>query len=150
MKTLIRLAMLSLLLVICLGTAFAEKPGHHPRYLHALSDLRDARAHLDLLAANEKRDAEETQAIRKIDDAIKELKKASIDDGKNLTDHPPVDAKLKREGRYHKALALLDSAHKDASQEEDDAKSQGLQGRFIADIDEAHRIVEKLVIKFKK
>jgi hypothetical protein len=30
---------------------WADNPGKHPAYLHALSDLRDARAHLERLAA---------------------------------------------------------------------------------------------------
>jgi hypothetical protein len=34
--------------------------------------------------------------------------------------------------------------------EEDTAKSQGLQGRVIADVDEAHRIVEKLQARYNK
>jgi tetratricopeptide (TPR) repeat protein len=148
MKTVIRLTLLSLLIATCVGMAFADKPGRHPHYLHALSDLRHARALLDQLAGSEKRDAEEERAIRKIDDAINEIKRASIDDGKDLNDHPPIDAKLKRAGRYHKALELLDAAHKDVTMEEDDAKSQGLQGRVIAHVDEAHRIVEKLADKF--
>jgi len=128
--------------------ANADKPGRHPRYLHALSDLRAARAHLDHLSMNEKRDDLEIQAIKKIDDAIAQMKKASIDDGKNLNDHPPVDAGLDRVGRYHRALQLLDSARKDITLEEDDPAAQGLQGRILADVDEAIRIVKSLITKY--
>jgi hypothetical protein len=31
-------------------TSFADTPGDHPAYLHALSDLRHARAYLDRLS----------------------------------------------------------------------------------------------------
>ena len=56
----------------------------HPAYLHALSDLRYARALLEKPArADVKWD--ETKAIREIDAAIKEIRAASIDDGKPLT-----------------------------------------------------------------
>jgi hypothetical protein len=149
MKTLIRFALLSLFISTCLGVAFADKPGRHPHYLHALSDLRHARAHLEFLAGSERRDAEEEHAIRKIDDAINEIKRASIDDGKDLNDHPPIDTHLNRAGRYHKALELLDAAHRDVTMEEDDPQSQGLQGRVIAHVDEAHRIVEHLAEHYR-
>ena len=38
----------------------------------------------------------------------------------------------------------------DVTMEEDDAQSQGLQGRSIAHVDEAHRIVEKLQVRYNK
>jgi hypothetical protein len=144
------LTLLSFLIATFVGIAFADKPGRHPHYLHSLSDLRYARGLLNHLAATEKRDAEEAQAIGKIDAAINTIKKASIDDGKNLNAHPPIDAHLTRGERYRKALELLDAAHKDVTMEEDTAESQGLQGRVIADVDEAHRIVEKLQAKYNK
>jgi hypothetical protein len=150
MKILIRMTLLSFLVATCMSVAFADKPGHHPRYLHALSDLRHARACLDKLAMNEQRDELEQRAIEKIDDAINEIKRASIDDGKNLNDHPPIDTHLRRGDRYRKALELLDAAHRDVSLEEDDPQSQGLQGRIIAHIDQAHRIVEKLQERYNK
>jgi hypothetical protein len=141
---LIRLTLLSILTATFAGMALADKPGHHPHYLHSLSDLRYARALLDKLAMNEHRDELEQQAIGKIDDAINEIKRASIDDGKNLNDHSPIDAHLKRGERFRKTLELLDAVHRDVTMEEDDPQSQGLQGRIIAHVDEAHRIVEKL------
>jgi hypothetical protein len=91
MKTLIRLTLLSALVATCVGIASADNPGRHPHYLHALSDLRYGRALLNKLAMNEHRDELESQAIGKIDAAIKTIKAASIDDGKNLNDHPPID-----------------------------------------------------------
>ena len=149
MRILIRIILLSLLVSTSVGAAFADKPGKHPRYLHSLTDLRHARALLNHLAATEKRDEMEDHAIRKIDDAINEMKRAAIDDGKNLENHPPIDAHLTRGGRYVKVLELLDSAHRDASAEEDNPQAQGLQGRIIAHIDEAHRIVEKLQARYR-
>ena len=126
---------------------FADQPGRHPAYLHALTDLRHARAHLARETDSGRMDREEEHAIIEIDKAIAEIKKASIDDGKNLNDHPPVDAHLGRAGRYHRALELLDKAHRDLAQEEDDVFAHGLRHRALEHIDGAHHIVERLVMQ---
>ena len=122
-----------------------EHKGKHPYYLHALSDLRYARGYLDKLGANDQVDNDSMQAIKEIDAAIGEIKRASIDDGKDLHDHPPIDAHLKRTDRFHKAIELLDKAHNDVSQEEDDAAARGLKDRAIKHIDEAHHSVERAI-----
>ena len=83
------LAVLGMLVMIP-NAAPAQVPGPHPAYLHALSDLRMARAYLDQIAWPPVQKDEE-HAIREIDAAIGEIKRASIDDGKNLEDHPPID-----------------------------------------------------------
>jgi len=150
MKILVRLALVSIFTTTCLGLALADKPGQHPHYLHALTDLRHARGLLDRLAANEQRDDMELRAIEKIDDAINEIKRAAIDDGKNINDHPPIDTHLRRGDRYLKALELLNAAHRDTTMEEDNPQAQGLQGRIIAHIDQAHRIVERLQERYNK
>jgi hypothetical protein len=150
MKMLIRLTLLSILTATCVGMAFADKPGRHPHYLYSLSDLHHARGYSDKLAMNDQCDEMEQRAIEKIDAPINAIKSASIDDGKNLNDHPPIDAHLARGDRYMKAMELLDAAHHDVSLEEDESKSQGLQGRIIADVDQAHRIVEKLQARYNK
>ena len=150
MKTVRHCALLALFVAVCAALTFADEPGRHPAYLHALTDLRHARAHLENLAPTYHMDKEEQHAIEEIDRAIDEIKRASIDDGKNLNDHPPIDAHLTRSDRFKKALELLDAAHHDVSLEEDEAKSQGLQGKVIANIDQAHRIVEKLQAKYNK
>ena len=147
MKTLAKLAfaMLTALLFVPAYVSAAPEPGRdHPAYLHALSDLRDARAHLQRPDGGELRD-QEKKAIHEIDEAINEIKKASIDDGKNIDDHPPVDAGLAWPGRLRRALELLDRAHRDVSQEEDNAFAQGLQARAIEHIDRAHHHVEEAI-----
>jgi hypothetical protein len=139
-------------LLVCLLALFAavgvaQEPGVHPAYLHALSDLRTARAHLENMAPTHHMDKEEEHAIGEIDKAIDEIKRAAIDDGKNLNDHPPVDARMDRAGRYHRAMELLDRAHNDIAREEDDPRVRGLRDRAIHHIDEAHRIVDHLVVQ---
>ncbi len=116
------------------GNAGAQ--GKHPAYLHALTDLRHARAHLERPDGGALRE-EEKEAIHQIDEAINEIKRASIDDGKDLNDHPPVDAGLDRTGRLHRAKELLDKARQDISHEEDNGFAQGLQQRAFGHIDRA-------------
>jgi hypothetical protein len=124
--------------------SFADTPGRHPAYLHALSDLRDARAHLERFS-NEPVIAEEDHAIEHIDKAIGEIKQAAILDGKNIQDHMPVDTHLGRHGRFVKALELLDKAQRDAQGEEDQPDTQGLQLRVIRHIEEARKSVRHAI-----
>jgi hypothetical protein len=115
-------------------------PAAHPAYLHALSDLRAARAFLQRPAGIVVK-WDENIAIREIDAAIREIKQASIDDGKPLEDHPPVDVALDWGGRLHKALELVETARRDVNQEEDNAYAQGLKNRAIHHIDESARFI---------
>jgi hypothetical protein len=90
-------------------------------------------------------DKEEQHAIEEIDKAIDEIKRAAIDDGKNLNEHPPVDAHMDRSGRFHRAMELLGKAHDDIAREEDDPSVRGLRNRAIHHIDEARHIVDHLM-----
>jgi hypothetical protein len=123
---------------------FAQMPGKHPAYLHALSDLRDARAHLEHFTT-EPVTQEEINAISQIDKAIGDIKKAAIMDGKDIGDHMPVDAHLARTGRFHKALELLDKAQRDVSGEEDQPDTQGLQLRVLQHIEAARHSVRHAI-----
>ena len=123
-------------------TMQAQVPGPHPAYLHALSDLRAARHYLNdgwtWGAVRHDDDA----AIREIDAAINEIKKASIDDGKGLNDPFRIDAHLSPHDRFRKANELLFSAHNDLSKAEDVPESRGLRDRAIGHVDRAHQIVD--------
>ena len=138
--------MLFLALFFAFGSGNVAAQGRHPAYLHALSDLRAARAHLERHDSGELRH-EEKEAIHAIDDAINEIKKASIDDGKDLNDHPPVDAGLDHTGRLHRAKELLEKAHRDIARKEDNNFAQGLQQRAFGHIDKAiHEVNECICI----
>jgi hypothetical protein len=147
MKTLRHCAVLTLFLAVCTALTLADEPGAHPAYLHALTDLRHARAHLERFTPSEHMEAEQQHAIDEIDKAISEIKRAAIDDGKNLNDHPPIDRHMDYGGRYHRALELLDKAHNDIAREEDDSWARGLRNRALHHIDEAHRIVDHLIVQ---
>ncbi len=100
-----KLLMLAAVLAFCAPLTFADTPGAHPGYLHALSDLRYARALLNPSFPPE------ADAIAEIDRAISEAKKAAVDDGKPLSDHPAVDPQYPRRGRLQKAKEALESAN---------------------------------------
>jgi hypothetical protein len=137
MKLKSRLLLSSLLLVAVPFAANADMPGKHPFYLHALSDLRAARWMLEHRPGDAAVSGQEDVAITEIDKAIGEIKKASIDDGKDIHDHPAVQDINERPGRLHKAVELLKKVHGDVAREEDDPMTRGLRDRAIMHIDEA-------------
>lgn len=118
--------------------------GNTPAYLHALSDLRMARCLLVRPNGGELKEREKA-AVHKIDDAIAEIKRASIDDGKNIADHEPVDPHLPWAGRLRKAQELIDDARRDCRKEEDNPETRGLQMRVLRHLDEAHRHVAEAI-----
>jgi hypothetical protein len=119
-----------------------QVPGPHPAYLHALSDLRAARHYLNDAWAWAPVKHDDNEAIREIDAAINEIKKASIDDGKGLNDPFSIDTHLSPHDRFRKANELLWSAHNDLSRAEDVPASRGLRDRAIGHVDRAHQIVD--------
>jgi DNA-binding FadR family transcriptional regulator len=125
-----------------LGIQAQPVPGPHPAYLHALSDLRAARHYLNDGWAWEAVRRDDNAAIREIDAAIDEIKRAAIDDGKGLNDPFPIDRHLSPRDRFRKANELLAAAHRDLDHAEDVPHSRGLRDRAIGHIDEAHRIVD--------
>ena len=144
-----KLNMRHLFIAICAlllpATMFADTPGKHPAYLHALTDLRHARALLDKLGADDAVDNDSMHAIQEIDAAIGEIKHAAIDDGKNLNDHPPIDAHVTRSNRFRKAIELLNKAHNDVARSEADEGARGLRDRAVYHIDEAHHAVDRAI-----
>jgi hypothetical protein len=149
MKTLARLVLLSSLIVTGTGLASADMPGAHPYYVHALTDLRQARAHLDYHGANEQRDAEEEHAIRSIDEIIDVVKKAAIADGKDIKLAEPQDVRLARADRYYQALQLLIAARGDVAQKEDNPRARELKDHAFAQITDTIQIVKDLQRKYK-
>jgi hypothetical protein len=116
----------------------------HPRYLSALSDLRYARA---LLWRPDFREVMRDQraAVEEIDHAIAEAKRAAIDDGKNVDDHPPVDARMGWEGRFRKAIELLDHARGDLSFTETNMAAAPWRDAARANVERARGFVDKAI-----
>jgi hypothetical protein len=117
--------------------AHADLPGDHPGYLHALTDLRDARWNLEHRAGDAAVSTQEDVAIVEIDHAIDEVKHAAREDGKNLYEHPPEDAHLNRAGRLHHAVELLEKARNDLAREEDNPEARELKHRALEHVDRA-------------
>jgi hypothetical protein len=87
----------------------------------------------------------ESEAIGEIDRAIGELKRAAIDDGKNIHDHPPADLPNDYRGRLHKAADLLRKVRADTYREEDNPTARGLRDRAIGHIDAALHATEQAI-----
>ncbi len=120
-------------------------PAAHPAYLHALSDLRTARALLQRPARDAEVKWDENRAIGRLDAAIREIKDAAIDDGKPLEDHPPVDARLRHRDRIRSAIELMDKAARDIEEREDNGFARGLRGRAVGHIREAVRFSREAI-----
>src|SRR6202000_3453344 len=121
------------LILAATGCVVAPPPPapQHPAYLHALTDLRDARWNLEHRAGDAAVSSQEDVAIVETDRAIQEAKTAAMEDGKNIEDHPHEDAKINRAGRLHHALELLDKAKKDIAREEDNPETRDLRNRIV-------------------
>src|SRR5271165_5263990 len=135
---------LFMLVLLFAGCATAQ-PSRHPAYLHALSDLRTARWMLEHRPGDAAVSAHEGEAISEIDRAIAELKRAAIDDGKNIHDHPVADVPTDYRGRLHRAADLLRKVHADTYREEDNPDARGLRDRAIGHVDAALHATEQAI-----
>jgi len=118
---------------------------HHPAYLHALTDLRDARWNLEHRPGDAAADTQEDIAIVEIDRAINEARTAAMEDGKNIAQHPPEDATIDRRGRLHHALELLRKARADVAEGESNPHTVDLRNRVIVHVDLAIQATERAI-----
>jgi len=125
-----------------------SKFGEHPAYMRALSDLRAARWMLDHRPGNWVQSMDESQAVNEIDKAIDEIKRASIDDGKDVNWHPAVDEHPAHADRLKDADDFLRKARQDISQEEDNGFANGLRNRAYNHIDAAMGATERAMRAF--
>jgi hypothetical protein len=138
--TVAAVALLTLLLLSHSTPAQAQ----FPAYLHAISDLRTARAYLE-------RDgrphfvSHRHHAIEEIDKAIDDMKKAAVDDGKNPWHTPPPQSGGDPAAPIHTALKLLDEAHDDVGRGADSPENRGLQIRSLKHIDEARQALHHIL-----
>ena len=119
-----------------------ELPGKHPYYQHALTDLRTARWLLYHQPGDRKVYAGEEVATEEIDAAINELKRASIDDGKDINYHPNVDVK-EQGSRLLRAMETLQKAHADIDREEDNPEARDMRHRALWHIDRATKAADR-------
>ena len=136
------LTLLLLLGLAALPATAQMLPGKHPGYLHALTDLRTARWLLYHQPGDQKVYNDEDAAIQEIDAAINEIKRASIDDGKNLNDHPQVDTS-EHGSRLLRAIETLKKAHHDIDEEEDNPDARELRHHASEHIEHATKAAER-------
>jgi len=117
--------------------AHADLPGKHPAYLHALSDLRAAYWLIDHRPGDAAVSAHEDVALQQIGAAVGQIKKAAIDDGKDIHDHPAIDAGKDKSDRLHRAVELLKKIQSDVNREEDDPTVHGLKQMALEHVDKA-------------
>ncbi len=125
-----------------LAAVAQQLPGKHPGYLHALTDLRTARWLLYHQPGDARVSNEEDVAITEIDAAISEIKRAAIDDHKDLNDHPTVDAK-EHGSRLLRSIEALKKAKEDISKEEDNPEARELRHKAHEHIDRAIKAAER-------
>ena len=136
------LVLLALAIAAPLAATAGPLPGEHPGYLHALTDLRAARWFLYHQPGDAKVSGSEDVAIMEIDKAIREIKLASIDDGKDINDHPGVDAN-EHGSKLLRSIETLKKAREDISREEDNPEARELRHRAHEHIDRAIKAAEK-------
>jgi hypothetical protein len=143
-KNLIQFVSTGIILLLIQINVIAIKP-EHPNYLHALSDLRSARWMIEHRPGDWQRTIDEVSAVTQIDAAINEIKKASIDDSKDLNDHPKANEIPEHIGRLHAAVDYLKKAHENVNKEEDNGFAQGLRASSLKHINEAIRLTKKAI-----
>jgi len=141
MKLLKSLVPLSLMILAPFAASAQGFPGRHPGYLHALSDLRAARWFLYHQPGDSAVAGDEDVSITEIDAAIGEIKRAAIDDGKNLEDHPRIDIR-EHGSRLLKAIESLKRAHADIDHEEDNPFAREMRHHALEHIDRAIRAAD--------
>jgi hypothetical protein len=130
-------ALLTLLTLAPATVAHAQMPA----YLHALSDLRSARAFLEY----DTRPAwagHRQHAIEQIQKAIDDIKVAARDDGKNPWHTPPPQSGGSEAWPIHSAVKLLKEARGDVDHGVDLPENHGLRERSLEHIDHALQELE--------
>ncbi|HEX2605117.1 MAG TPA: hypothetical protein VHL60_10645 [Oxalicibacterium sp.] len=125
--------------------AHADTQDKHPAYLHALSDLRDARANLEHKAGNDRVSQQEDKAIAEIDYAAQAVKRIAAADDKGLYNRPHEDAQFDHAGRLHHAEDLLQKAKSDLAQREDNEEAKKLQRHAIDHVQAALQATEMAI-----
>jgi hypothetical protein len=133
-------ALLTLLLIM------PATPANAQAYMHAVSNLRSARAYLQMDTRPAFHPHEES-AISEINKAIDEMKKAAEHDGRDVWQAPPPQSGGDPAAPFHTALKLLRDARADIDHAVDQPGNQGLQARAIKHIDQAIWNLEQYINK---
>lgn len=124
------------------AAARADLPDDHPGYVHALTNLRNARRNLEHRPGDAAISVQENIAITEIDRAIGEIKKVSREDVKDQSNSRREDANLDRLGRLHRTVELLEMARSDLANEEDRPDAIELKHRAQGHVDRAIEVAK--------
>ena len=133
-------AMLALVLFAPAKLATAQAPA----YLHAISDLRQARDYVGTDNRPTFR-GHLSEAANQITAAIKDLKVVVIDEGKNPDWTPPPQSTGDANGPVHAALRLLQEARDDVSRGRDAPENAGLRERSLDHIERARHELQSII-----
>ena len=132
----------------CIASAFLAVPPaqaqRHPDYRRALSDLRLARHLLNRPGTFRVAD-DQRRAIRRIDNAIRDIEQAAARDHQNLAWREPNDVPQVAADRFRQARVAVASALRDIQQWEANPNAAGWQGRAIQDLNEAMRAIDMAI-----
>lgn len=142
LKTLAMAAGSLLTLMLFVPSTPANAQG--PAYLHAISDLRSARAYLQMDGSPLGADARE-KAIKEISKAVDEMKKAAYRDGKDVWQSPPPQSGGDPNAPVHTAVRLLREARGDVDHGVDLPENGGLRERSLRHIDDALAHLQPLI-----
>jgi hypothetical protein len=120
----------------------ADTPGHHPHYIHARGDLKEALFILQgpaepNVAANFRAAAGEIQA------AIRELNRAAYADAKDVYSRAHPDSHPDRVGRFRNIEKLISRARRDLGAEEDNPAALAWRDGAFRHIDAALGFVHR-------
>jgi hypothetical protein len=146
LNTTICSGVLAMAALLAPAAGLADVPGRHPAYLHARSDLRAAQF---LLRVREEPNVTRhmNMAADELEAAIGEIDRAAVLDRKDLEDHPHVDDRLPRAGRFRKVVELLRSSRADLGREEDNGRARGWRDAAYRHIDAALDHVHKAAVE---
>ena len=105
----------------------------------AIQNLRQARALLERPAGAADVKWDEKAAIHDIDDALREIREARVDDGKPETEHAPIESKLVYRDRLKEAEKQLHEAARDLESREDNFWAKKDRKHAIEDIRRAEK-----------
>lgn len=140
MRTVKTLAATAFALLLSLFVLSAPAKAQQPHYGHALSNLRQARALLDQDTRPGFRE-EKNRAADEIEQAIREVKEAMHDEGRDTHSTPPPAAGGDPERPMRSAMALLDDAAHNMTSGEAPHGLREMQERTLRHINEARRIL---------
>jgi len=131
-------------LMFCAPAATAQN--NVPGYLHALSNLRMARAWIkaDRNSSLEFRQAK-SHAVGEIEKCIADIRAAVQDDGANANFTPPPQVGGDPNLPLRTAINLLRAAHDDVAAGADVPAHAGLQPRILSRIDESWRSLSHMI-----